>query len=110
MLGDRMSVLLTMKWYIPNQKVKEYTEWAKGTIPKVLEAPGLVEFRAYRAGAASRHVLVIFEIESKEAFSKFWEFLQKEKLLDEVYANTVDAVSELWGPSPLVPEPLRPKK
>lgn len=99
-----------MKWNIPNQKVEEYMKWAKGAIPRVLKAPGLVEFRAYRAGAASHYILVIFEIESKEAFSKFWEFLQKERLLDEVYANTVDAVGELWGPSPLVPEPLRPKK
>lgn len=104
-----MTVLLTMKWKVPNQKVEEYSEWAKRTIPRVLRAPGLVGFRAYRAGAASRHVLVVFEIESKEAFSKFWEFLQKKGILDEVYANAADVVSELWGPSPFIPEPLRPE-
>lgn len=105
-----MSVLYMMRWNIPNQKEEKYTAWAKETIPRILGAPGLVEFRAYRAGAASHYILVIFEIKSKEAFSEFWEFLQREKLLEETYANTVDAVSELWGPSPLVPEPLRPKR
>lgn len=105
-----MAVLFMVRYNIPNQKVPEYLEWIQKTIPKLLAVPGLVEFSAYRAGAATRYVLLIFKIESEEAFSKFWEYLQKTRLMDELYANAVDVVTELWGPSPFIPEPLRPPR
>lgn len=104
-----MAVLSVMRWTVPIGRVEAYSEWAKTAIPKVLTVPGLKELRAYRAAAASDQVLVITEFDDMRAWAEGWESEAWQELMDGMYTHAVNVSVEIWGPSPFVPEPLRPK-
>lgn len=93
----------------PGVDQQAYQAWAKKAIGNVLQAPGVVEFRAYRNMMASPQVrsTAVFKTMAdwaNYAESSGWLALKAE-LIDQ-YATNVCV--DVWGPSPVVPEPLRP--
>ena len=94
---------------VPNVDLKAYGAWAKKTIEATLNAPGLIEFRAHRGFMAPAQVRTTTVWKSMADWAKFTEgpWQQAET---ELRAFAVNLKSELWGPSPIVPEPLRPGK
>ena len=99
-----------LKWdFLPGMDQQAYQGWAKKAIGAVLQSPGMVEFRANRNMLASPQVRTTSVWKTMADWANFaesatWQALKAE-LLDQ-YGQ--DFTVEIWGPSPVVPEPLRP--
>jgi heme-degrading monooxygenase HmoA len=94
---------------VPNVDLKAYAAWSKKATEAVLKAPGLIEFRAYRGFMAPAQVRVASDWQSMADWAKFFEG-PWQQLEAELRAYATNLRYELWGPSPINPEPLRPGK
>lgn len=101
-------VLYIMKWDILPDKVEAYLKWTEGAIQRTLAVPGVVEFRAYRPATGASQVVVTYEFADLAAWAAWQAHEDIQKILDELRTLTVNVTTELWGPSPVVPEPIRP--
>jgi quinol monooxygenase YgiN len=101
-------VLFVQKYDIHPDKAEAYKEWGKTVIPRILAAPGVVEFRAYRAVTGASQVVVTIEFADLAAFAAFYADEDMERLLTESPTFEINLSYELWGPSPVVPKPVRP--
>jgi heme-degrading monooxygenase HmoA len=100
-------VLWVMKWDIDPAQKESYGEWAQDAIANVVGAGGVVEFRAYRPVTGSRRVAVTIEFADLAA----WQAWYESEPMQELFADTSiqqNLETELWGPSPLLPQPIRP--
>ena len=103
-------VLYLEKHDIHPDKVKAYQEWVPGAIRRVLAVPGVVEFRAYRAASGSHQVVATYEFADMAAWAAWFSSPEVQKCMDELHTLALNVTSELWGPSPVVPAPIRPGK
>ena len=103
-------VLHIMKWDIHPDKVEAYNAWAKTTIPVLLAIPGLVEFRGYRPVTGSSQIVTTYEFDDLTAWAAWYAREDVQRLTDERHTFTINEFSEIWGPSPIVPAPIRPGK
>ncbi len=101
-------VLYVMKWDIHPDKVNAYLKWTEGAIRRTLAAPGVVEFRAYRPASGASQVVVTYEFADFAAWAAFYAHEDIQKVMDELRTLTLNVTKELWGPSPIVPKPIRP--
>lgn len=101
-------VLCVMKWEIHPDKVEAYTKWTEGAIRRTLGAPGVVEFRAYRVAAGQGQVVVTYEFADMAAWAAWYAHQDVQGVLKELGTVTLNQSTELWGPSPVVPKPIRP--
>lgn len=101
-------VLQVMKWDIHPDKVEAYLEWTQSAIQRTLGVPGVVEFRAYRPATGTSQVVVTYEFADMAAWAAWQAHEDTQKVLGELRTLAVNAAIELWGPSPVVPEPIRP--
>jgi heme-degrading monooxygenase HmoA len=101
-------VLSVMKWNIHPDKAEAYAEWAQSAIPRVLATEGLVEFRGYRPASGSHQVVTTTEYATMAdwaaaASSETWN-----EIIAELHTMATDITTEIWGPSPVLPKPIRP--
>lgn len=101
-------VLYIQKYDVVHGMMDEFIEWAKTAIPRILAVPGLVEFRSYRPAVSDSQIANTYEFADMASWAAFQENETVQQLLLEVRTYTVHFNSELWGPSPVVPAPLRP--
>ena len=101
-------VMVIMKWDILPDKTQEYTDWAKSAVQRQLAVPGVREFRAYRPVSGPHQALVTYEFENFAAWETWRNNEEVQNVLDEWFTLTTNRYVELWGPSPVVPEPIRP--
>jgi heme-degrading monooxygenase HmoA len=94
---------------LPNVDTKAYVEWAKKTIGTMAKQPGMVEFRANRNVLATPQIRTVSTWNSIDDWARFnqgtWQPLQAEL---RGFATNIEV--ELWGPSPILAEPIRPAK
>jgi heme-degrading monooxygenase HmoA len=94
---------------LPNVDTKAYLEWAKKTIGTMAKQPGMVEFRANRNILGNPQIRTVSVWRSLDDWAKFnqnvWQPLQAEL---RGHATNIDI--RIWGPSPILAEPLRPAK
>jgi len=101
-------VLYVQRYEILPGKTEEFIEWAKAAIPQILAVPGLVEMRSYRTQAGNSQVVTTYEFADMAAWAA-WQYSETmQQMLVESRASMMNVSAELWGPSPVVPEPLRP--
>ena len=106
----RNMVLLRGEWYIDKDKLQEYAKFAKEeSIPYWLSVPGVKELRAYRE-IGSTLVLFEIELESFAAYGKGMDDPKTKALMAKFATYSHGFKWSLWDTSPLMPEPLRPKK
>jgi len=105
-----MSVLNVIRWDILPDKAESYIQWIQSAIPRILAVPGIIEFRAYRPATGSSQVVVTFEFADLATWAAWYSNEEAQKVLNELYSYATNISLELWGPSPLVPEPIRPSK
>lgn len=101
-------VLYLMKWDVLPDKPEAYLEWTESAIKRTLGVPGVVEFRAYRTTIGASQVVVTYEFADLAAWAAFFNNEEAQKVLDELRTYTSNVTTELWGPSPAVPRPIRP--
>ena len=103
-------VLYVVKWDILPDKVEAYKQWAKSAIPQELAVPGVAEFRAYRPVTGSSQVVATYEFPDMAAWAAWQGHEDIQRIFDELHMYATNVSLELWGPSPVVPEPIRPGK
>lgn len=94
---------------LPGANQDSYGAWAKKAISVMLKQTGLVEFRAHRNILGSPEVRTTSVWRSGADWISFAEGGWK-SLEQELRGLATNLRMEVWGPSALVPEPLRPGK
>ena len=103
-------VLYQIKYTIDKDKVDAYAKFAKEVaIPHWLSIPGLREFRGYRE-TGTLNVLVEMEFDSYTSWGKAMDDPKTKDVMNKTMINAHDLSWTLWGQSPIIPEPLKPKK
>ena len=104
-------VLLIQKYDVRPEKAEAYMKWAtESAIPSILAVPGLVEFRGYRPVTGSHQIAATYEFTDMAACAAWLAHESYHKIMEEFRPFTTNLSTEVWGPSPVVPEPLRTKK
>ena len=73
-----------------------------------LGAGGVTEFRAYRPASGAFQVVVTYEFADMAAWAAWQEAEAAQDVVAELHTLASDVTTELWGPSPIVPQPIRP--
>jgi hypothetical protein len=95
---------------LPGIDQQAYLKYGKRAFATMLEAPGLVEIRVYRSLLGSPQVRLTLEWHTLADWARFAESPKRQRLDSELIKFASNIGVELWGPSPTVPEPLRPGK
>jgi len=95
---------------LPGIDQQAYVQAAQKMIRAMLQAPGIIEFRANRNMLGSPRVRITTLWETLADWAKFDESAERHALESELLAFTTNISVQLWGPSPIVTEPLRPSK
>ena len=93
---------------LPTINQKEYGEWAIKTVNTVMKAPGFVEFRANRNVLGSPQVRTISVWQSLADWASYSDSDEWRQLESEFRAFITNLHIEIWGPSPVMPETVRP--
>jgi len=78
-------------------------------MPQRLSAPGLIEIQAYRNITGEHQVTAIAVFEDLAGYSAWRSSDTIQKSNAEAWQYIENVHVELLGPSPVVPEPLRPQ-
>jgi quinol monooxygenase YgiN len=100
-------VLCVFKWNIHPDKMEAYAAWAQSAIQLTLAAGGVSEFRGYRPASGAFQVVVTYEFETMVAWAAWQEKEAVQAVITELHTLAADVNTELWGPSPIVPRPIR---
>ncbi len=95
---------------LPGIDQQAYLEYGKRAFATMLKAPGLVEIRVYRSLLGSPQVRLTLVWHTLADWANFAESPERQGLDSELLKFASNIGIELWGPSPAVPEPLRPGK
>ncbi len=101
-------VFHVLRYNILPDKAEAYNEWVGPAIQRVLAVPGVVELRAYRPITGPFQVISTWEFANLATWSAWYAHEDVQKAHSELRAFTADLTPELWGSSPVVPEPIRP--
>ena len=96
--------------FLPGVDKQAYGQAAQKMIRAMLQAPGIIEFRANRNMLGSPQVRITTLWETLADWAKFAESAARDVLESELLAFTTNISVQLWGPSPIVPEPLHPRR
>ena len=102
-------VLYVIKYDIHPDKTEEFQKWTESAIQRILAVPGVTEFRAYRTSVGSNQVVCTFEFADMAAWAAWADNEDVKKVNQENFALALNMESELWGPSEVVPKPIRPR-
>ena len=90
---------------------KAYEGWMKKAIVPVMKSVGFVELRAYRNMLGSPQVLVVMVWKSLSDWARLAEGSDWEAVVKELRSSLATHFQiDIWGPSPVVPEPVHPPK
>ncbi len=104
-------VLYIMKYDILPDKTEAYGKWAvESAIPRILEIPGFVELRGYRPATGSYRFATTYEFKDMSSWAAWVGSPEYQKIMEEFLPFASLLSTEVWGPSPVAPEPLRPKR
>jgi quinol monooxygenase YgiN len=101
-------VLHVTKWDVHPDKVEAYSKWVGGAVQRLVAAPGVIEFRAYRGAAGAPNIVSTFEFADMAAWAAWQGHEETQKVLAELRTLALNVSIEVWGPSPLVTAPVRP--
>ncbi len=101
-------VLFVVKWDIHPDKREAYLEWLKSSMPRTIGIPGLVEFRGYRGVSGTPEIVATYEFADLSKWAAWYSHEEAQKVWSELHTLALNVTAELWGPSPVAPEPIRP--
>jgi quinol monooxygenase YgiN len=101
-------VLFVGKYDIHPDKADAFLKWTDSAIKGALAVPGVVEFRAYRPATGASQVVTTYEFADMAAWAAWNGNEGVQKVLTELHTLALNMNIELWGPSAVVPAPIRP--
>jgi hypothetical protein len=100
-----------MSWdLLPLVDVKVYAAWAKKAGETMAKQPGMIEFRASRNMLGNPQIRISLMWKSLADWAKFAEGEVWGAVNTELRSYATNFRIELWGPSPVIAEPIRPAK
>lgn len=103
-------VLYCFKWNVHPDKVESYPTWAQSAIRRTLAAGGVTEFRGYRPASGAFEVVVTYEFADMAAWATWYHRDNVQQVIAELRTIANNIAIDLWGPSPIVPQPIRPAR
>jgi quinol monooxygenase YgiN len=103
-------VLYVVKWNLHPDKAEAYAKWVKSAIERQMAVKGVVELRAYRIAAGTHRIVATYEFADIATWAAWQSHEDIQKTRNELDALATDVTTELWGPSPVYPAPIRPGK
>lgn len=100
--------LYVMQWNIHPDKAEAYMEWTKGAISRTLAVPGVIELRAYRPATGTSQIVITYEFANIAVWETWYAHQDIQDVMTELHTLATNISTELWGPSPVVPDPIRP--
>ncbi len=94
--------------FLPNIDENAYAKLARRATAMMLKADGFVEFRAHRNMTGSPHVRRTSAWESLADWAKLTQNPEFQEITAEFRTYVTNLDVQIWGPSPFVPEPIRP--
>ena len=93
--------------FVPGIDEAAYSRLAKRATAMMVSAPGFLEFRAHRSLVGTPHVRRTSVWESLVHWAALAQSREFQEITAEfrTYVTNVDV--QMWGPSPLVPHPIR---
>ncbi len=88
--------------------LEEYTKIARKATAMMLTAEGFIEFHANRNYLGSPHVRRTSVWKSLAHWASFAQQPEFQKLTAEFRQHVTHLDVQLWGPSPISPEPIKP--
>jgi antibiotic biosynthesis monooxygenase (ABM) superfamily enzyme len=101
-------VIYVMRYNIRPSKAEAYEAWVMPATRRCIAVPGVAELRAYRAIAGPAQVMAMWEFTDLATWAAWYAHEDVRKTVDEQRAFISDLEVELWGSSPVAPEPMRP--
>jgi len=101
-------VLYVMRWDIRQDRAAEYGKWAISALQRLLSTGEVVEFRAYRPVSGANEVAVTYEFGDMPAFGRWYQNETVQRAMQESREYCENILTEIWGPSPVGPRPVRP--
>jgi len=96
---------------LPNIDQDDYFQFLKKAIVLVFQQRGIIEIRAKRSMSGSPEVLIELNWETVADWNRFEITTEWTTLIEELKKSFVlNMKSQVWGPSPIAPDPLRPSK
>lgn len=95
---------------LPGADQKAYQEWIKRASGAVLSDPSLIEMRANRNILGSPEVRITTVWKTLSDWAAFSEGEVWKGLKQQMDPFVTHRKVEIWGPSLVMPEPLRPEK
>jgi hypothetical protein len=106
--GRKSMIEVTVTWELrPGIDLEAYAAFAKNAVSTALQAPGIVEVRAQR-GLLAPQVRATYVWQSLADWGKFQETGDWQELMLAFNSFAANIDTQLWGPSPIMPEPVRP--
>lgn len=96
--------------FAPNLDQRAYMEYVKRAVGVVMQAPGLVELRSQRNVLGSPRLRVTTVWQSLSDWATFQQSPAWQAMEAEQERFLINTHTEIWGPSPVLTEPLRPGK
>jgi antibiotic biosynthesis monooxygenase (ABM) superfamily enzyme len=93
---------------LPRIDQQAYLGYTRRATASMLKAPGLVEIRSYRSLLGSPQVRLTLVWQTLADWAAFAESPERQMLDSELFTYATNIGVEVWGPSPAMPEPLRP--
>jgi len=93
---------------LPNVNQQAYGEFAQKAIGAILKAPGLIEFRASRNMLGSPQVRSTSVFKTLADWANFNDSDEWRGLEADLRNFATNIRVEIWGQSPVLPEPVRP--
>lgn len=94
----------------PGANLQAYGEFGKKAVGDLLQAPGFVEFRGNRNVLGSPQVRITQVWQSLADWENFINSAAGMAMMDELGTYITNLHVGIWGPSPVMPEPVRPKQ
>ena len=94
--------------FIPDIDERAYAKLARRANAMMLKAEGFVEFRAHRNMIGSPHVRRTSVWDSLADWANLTQNQEFQEITAEFRTFVTNLDVQIWGPSPYVPEPIRP--
>lgn len=91
----------------PDIDPQAYGEFCQQAVRTMLQTPGCLEFHAQRNLLGSPHVRTAVVWEDLSAWARFAESETGRTMMEQFLPFVTHVQTELWGPSPVLPEPIR---
>ena len=94
--------------FIPNFDVAAYTKVARSATQIMLSSKGFIEFRANRNLMGSPNVRRTSIWQSLSDYAVMAQSPEFQKITEDFRKFVTNIDVQIWGPSPISPEPIRP--